>query len=148
MYEALINNTFNKYSEYNKELLLIAKYNIMDAMESRMGPSECRENRKKYAQVEDFTRKDIKDNEKELQKQAKYVSLNNRELLFERVKLAKCSFRNKTENISWLNEKIISQTVQNSLLIIGSVFNLIYVLYKLLITLLKSLNYLIMVASY
>jgi hypothetical protein len=53
---AMISNTYAAYCEYNGAILLIAKYNIMDAMETVMWPQELKENRAKYAQINEQMR--------------------------------------------------------------------------------------------
>jgi len=50
---AMISDTYAAYTEYNNAILLIAKYNIMHAMEKVMWDDELRENRSKYTIVQD-----------------------------------------------------------------------------------------------
>lgn len=50
---AMISNTYNAYCEYNGAILLMAKYNMMNAMEWVMWPSELKANRAKYAQIDE-----------------------------------------------------------------------------------------------
>jgi hypothetical protein len=54
---AMISNTYAAYCEYNKTILLIEKYNIMDAMEWVMQPERVRGARSKYARVDEQGRK-------------------------------------------------------------------------------------------
>jgi hypothetical protein len=48
---AMISNTYAAYCEYSATLLLIEKYNIMDAMESVMWPQELQRIRSKYTRI-------------------------------------------------------------------------------------------------
>jgi hypothetical protein len=50
---AMISNTYAAYCEYNKTILLIEKYNIMDAMEWVMPPERVRGARSKYARIDE-----------------------------------------------------------------------------------------------
>ena len=50
---AMISNTYNAYCEYNDAILLMAKYNMMHAMEWVMWPQELKANRAKYAQIDE-----------------------------------------------------------------------------------------------
>jgi hypothetical protein len=53
---AMISNTYDAYTSYSKAILQIAKYNIMNAMEWVMWPAELKENRAKYAQINEQTK--------------------------------------------------------------------------------------------
>jgi nicotinamidase/pyrazinamidase len=50
---AMINVTYIQYSSYNDAILLIAKYDIMNAMEQEMSPDELKGNRGKYTLIDD-----------------------------------------------------------------------------------------------
>eukprot|EP00600_Ochromonadales_sp_CCMP1393_P010544 CAMPEP_0175007414 /NCGR_PEP_ID=MMETSP0005-20121125/6394_1 /TAXON_ID=420556 /ORGANISM="Ochromonas sp., Strain CCMP1393" /LENGTH=945 /DNA_ID=CAMNT_0016262845 /DNA_START=27 /DNA_END=2864 /DNA_ORIENTATION=+ len=53
---AMISDTYAQYSSYNDAILLMAKYNIMHAMEKVMEPQELRDNRAKYTLIDDKIR--------------------------------------------------------------------------------------------
>jgi nicotinamidase-related amidase len=50
---AMISNTYAAYCEYNDAFLLMAKYNVMDAMQSVMWDHELKDNIAKFAQIEE-----------------------------------------------------------------------------------------------
>lgn len=116
-----MNKTFEDYSKISEGLLLITKYNIMDAMEYRMGPKELKENREKYAKFVDFKYSNLKNSKIKQNNSSNPVNKwSPYEYLFRKLKYEKCEFQNEVKDHSnWTEEKRKSESHHNTLFIIG-----------------------------
>ena len=123
----LINSTYTLYSEYNQQILLIAKYNIMNSMELCMGPKELKENREKFTSVTDLDHIRDTDDISVLSKTLGHI----KDYLFPIVPPAKYLFQIHTENTEWWDDTCLlkdqeesyqksNRELQNALFIIGT----------------------------
>lgn len=126
---ALISVTFSVYSSIDQSILLIEKYNIMNAMETTMGSIELNENRLKYCEIRE-SQKINSQTIVSLNIDGGYMPYYIKNYFFPPSEyLYKYNFQIHSENVLWWSEENVKQdikdgydlsnrTVQNTLFII------------------------------
>lgn len=116
---ALLGNTYNKITEDNSGVLLIAKFNVMHSFELTMDPDELLANRTKYAEVS----REIQprsDNAKE-HPWISWAPSFIRDTIYPPIIVNNYDFKFMTTNFEWFNsENKNTHDIHNVLFIIGT----------------------------
>jgi len=109
---ALISITFSVYSSIDQSILLIEKYNIMEAMETTMGSVELNQNRLKYSEIREFQKLNLEI--VPLNIDGGYVPYYIKNFFFPPSEyLHEYNFQIHSENALWWSEENVKQDIKD-----------------------------------